>query len=154
MIRCILIPIGGGQILLPHAVIAEVCPYNEPEQVAENQPDWLLGRVNWRNQLVPLLSIEEALSLSVAISEPKYRMVILYGLESTGLMPYYALRAIDVPRTVSVTEDSFTLVSSPEVRTGLVYSVMYNSEKVWLLDLTYLENLLKKSPAFLQQPVV
>lgn len=151
MIRCLLIPIGGGQILLPHAVIAEVCPYHKPEQIAENQPNWLLGRVNWRHQQVPLLSIEEALSLSVAISaEKKYRMVILYGLESTALMPYYALRTIDVPRTISVTEESLTLVPSPEVRTGLVFSAMYNSEKVWLPDLSFLENLLKKSPVLLQ----
>jgi hypothetical protein len=77
-------------------------------------------------------------------------MVILYGLESTALMPYYALRTIDVPRTISVTEESLTLVPSPDVRTGLVFSAMYSSEKVWLPDLSFLENLLKKSPVFLQ----
>jgi len=60
VVRCLLIPISGGQLLLPNSVVAEVFPYNEPERVAENQPNWLLGLIDWRNQRIPLLSIEEA----------------------------------------------------------------------------------------------
>jgi chemosensory pili system protein ChpC len=147
VVRCLLIPISGGQLLLPNSVVAEVFPYNEPERVAENQPNWLLGLIDWRNQRIPLLSIEEALSLPVATSAKKYRTVILYGLESTAVMPYYALRTAEVPRSVAVKEEDLTEPSS-EKRTGLVFSVVYNTETVWLPDFSYLENLLKKSQAF------
>ena len=148
-VRCLLIPINGGQLLLPCAVVAEVSPYKEPSTTAENQPNWLLGIINWRNQTVPLLSIEEALSLSVMTpSAPKYRTVILYGLESSQMMPFYAFRAIDMPRTLNITEDSLSHPNA-DARMGLVFNVkVHNTEVGWLPDLTYLENLLIKSRAF------
>ncbi|MEN8215790.1 MAG: chemotaxis protein CheW [Pseudomonadota bacterium] len=142
-VRCLLIPIGEEQLLLPSAVVAEVSPYNEPEQMSDNQHKWLLGIINWRNQRVPLLSIEEALSLPSATSVKKYRTVILYGLEFTQTMPFYAFISTEVPRTLTVTEESLTNPSA-NVRSGVVFQVKVdNTETAWLPDLTYLENLLR-----------
>jgi chemosensory pili system protein ChpC len=149
VVRSLLIPIGGGQLLLPSVVVAEVLPYNEPEQVSDNQPKWLLGIINWRNQRVPLLSIEDALSQPHdASSVKKYRTVILYGLESTQTMPFYAFISTQVPRTLAVMEE--TLFNPlTKVRTGVVFNVKVdNSEIAWVPDLTYLENLLKNSQLF------
>ncbi|RKZ92353.1 MAG: hypothetical protein DRR19_04455 [Candidatus Parabeggiatoa sp. nov. 1] len=150
IVRCLLIPIGGGQLLLPNAVVAEVCSCGEPEQVADNQPNWLLGIINWRDQNIPLLSIEEALSLpQIATPVKKYRTVVLYGLETTQSMPFYAFRTVEVPRAFTVKEADLTN-SNAEERMGLVSSVMYNEDTVWLPDLTYLENLLRKFPLLLR----
>ena len=149
-VRCLLIPIGGGQVLLPNAVVAEVCSCDEPEPVAENQPNWLLGLINWRDQNIPLLSIEEALSLPPAETIiKKYRTVVVYGLETTQSMPFYAFRAVEVPRSLTVKEAELTH-SNAEVRMGLVFSATYNDETVWLPDLNYLENLLRKFPLLLR----
>ena len=146
-VRCLLIPINGGQLLLPSAVVAEVSSYNQAEPFAKNQPNWLLGMINWRSQRVPLLSIEEALLLpSVALTETKYRTVILHGLEFASAMPFYAFQATDVPRPITIKEDSFTHFS-PEARTGLVFHVTISDQNTaWLPDVVYLENLLTKSP--------
>ncbi len=142
-VRCLLIPVGGGQILLPSAVIAEVSPYNKPKPVSENQPKWLLGIIDWRGQRVPLLSIEKALSLPVATSK-KNRTVILYGLDFTQTMPFYAFKSADVPRTLAVTEEILTEPNT-NLGAGLVFDVKIDkTEKAWLPDLGYLENLLKK----------
>jgi chemosensory pili system protein ChpC len=89
------------------------------------------------------LSIEKALSLPSATSVNKYRTVILYGLEFTQTMPFYAFISTEVPRTLTVTEESLTNPSA-NVRTGVVFKVKIdNTETAWLPDLTYLENLLK-----------
>lgn len=148
-VRCLLIPINGGQLLVPSAVVAEVSPYNQAEPVAKNQPNWLLGIINWRSQRVPLLSIEEVLLLpSMAEAEPKYRTIILHGLEFSSTMPFYAFQAIDVPRPLTIKEDSFTHFS-PEARTGLVFQVTINDQNTaWLPDVVYFENLLTKSSLF------
>ncbi|RKZ41358.1 MAG: hypothetical protein DRQ49_05465 [Gammaproteobacteria bacterium] len=147
-IRCLLIPVGEQQLLLPSTVITEVSLYHEPEPVFEHQPKWLLGIIDWRNQNIPLLSIEEALSLPLKVeSSKKYHTVILYGLESTQKMPFYALRATDVPRSLAVTQETLTQ-SNPETQNGLVFNVAYESNKVLLPDVSYLENLLIKSEVF------
>jgi len=149
-VRCLLVPLGAGQILIPSAVVAEVCPYSEHESVSDNQPNWMLGIINWRHQRVPLLSIEEALSLPVASSVKKYSTVILYGLESTQTMPFYAFLSSEVPRTLTVTEETLSNLSA-NVRTGVVFKVKVDKTETALLpDLSYLENRLKEFLVFSQ----
>ena len=141
-VRCILIPFGAGQLLLPTAVIAEITYYNEPEQLDDNQPDWLLGIINWREQRIPLLSIEKALSLPMINSVNKARTVVLYGLESPHTMAFYAFRAVDVPRTIAAVTNN-NLINNPEAEkhTGLLYNVkVHQTDTAWLPDLSYLED--------------
>jgi len=145
VVRCLLIPIKGEQLLLPSAVIAEISPYKQHEQLDNNPPKWLLGVLNWRNQRVPLLSIEEALSLPTDSTTPKYRTVIVYGLELSQTMPFYAFLATEVPRTLTVTEESLTK-PNPDTHRGTVFNVtVQDNETALLPDLTYLENLLKNA---------
>ncbi len=143
-VRCLLIPIGEGQILLPSVVIAEVSPDMEISPLSDNQPSWLLGIINWRGQNVPLVSLENALSLPIVTSK-KSRTVILYGLEYGQTVPFYAFNTTDVPRTFLVNEDSLTKPST-DVGPGLVFNVhIENSETTWIPDLSYLENLVHQT---------
>ncbi|HEW97842.1 MAG: hypothetical protein DRR16_25065 [Candidatus Parabeggiatoa sp. nov. 3] len=144
VVRCLLIPIKGEQLLLPSAVIAEISPYKQHEQLDNNPPKWLLGVINWRNQRIPLLSIEEALSLPTDSTTPKYRIVIVNGLEMTQTMPFYAFLATDVPRTLTVTEESLTN-SNANTHRGTVFNVTLQDKTALLPDLTYLENILKNA---------
>jgi chemosensory pili system protein ChpC len=145
VIRCLLIPTRGGQLLLPSTVVAEVFAYYKPEPVSDNQPNWLLGITSWREQRVPTLSIEEALSLPITTSVNRHRTIILHGLESTQIMPFYAFIATDIPRPLAVTEATLTN-HNIDARRGLTFTVQLdNAETVWLPDLSYLENLLRQA---------
>ncbi len=140
-------PIQGGQILLPSAVIAEVTYYIPPEQVQDSPPDWFLGIIPWRHQQVPLLSLERIFSLpdEMAPTTAKLRTVVLYGLDSVAQLPFYAFIANEIPRTINITENNLT-VSKMEVKPGLMFTVNLTKEEVaWVPDMTYLENLLRKS---------
>lgn len=145
-VRSLLVPVSSGLLLLPTAVIAEVAPAQEAQQVADNQPDWLSGLIDWRNQRVPLLNLNNLLSLPETETKAKgVRTVVLYGLESSQTMPFYAFRAIDVPRTLNVTSETLTHPTE-EQNKGLIFRVRIgNDESAWLPDLTYFENLLRKS---------
>ncbi|MDM8562235.1 hypothetical protein QUF54_02660, partial [Candidatus Marithioploca araucensis] len=125
-IRCLLIPTHAGLLLLPSTVVAEVTFYHEPEPVLNNQHKWLSGIISWREQRVPFLFIEEALSLSPYASSKKNHLdasktVILYGLESTQTMPFYAFMATDVPRPLAVKEETLTHYNVDK-RKGLVFN--------------------------------
>jgi chemosensory pili system protein ChpC len=151
MIRCLLIPSHAGLLLLPSTVVAEVSFCHEPEPVLNNQHKWLLGIINWREQRVPFLSIEEALSLPPSSKKNHIeasKTVILYGLESTQTMPFYAFMATDVPRPLAVKEETLTHYNVDNHK-GLVFNnVVFNSSSVLLPDVSYLENLLIKSQIF------
>jgi len=146
-IRSLLIPIHGGHLLLPSAVVAEVAPnLKQVERVVETQVEWLLGNIQWRNQQVPLLAIEKIFSLSqVTNNWKRHYTVILYGLEFPQILPFYAFAVQDIPRAMNV---SLANLAAPAVESlpGLLFTVMINHEIPSLLpDLGYLENLIRKT---------
>ncbi|OQW94347.1 MAG: hypothetical protein BWK79_06270 [Beggiatoa sp. IS2] len=148
--RSLLIPLGEKHFLVPSACVAEVTSYREPERVADMQPAWLLGTINWRNQRVPVLAIENVLSLPIFAKNLKRRIIIFYGLELNQVLPFYAIVATDIPRALSVAEDHLGQLHD-EKPTGVVFSVEMLSENVtvWLPDVSYLESLFRKSLGFL-----
>ncbi len=136
MLRCILIPIGYGQLLLPSAIVAEISAYDEPKEIINN--NGVLGVINWCDKEVPLLSVEEALSLPPPYCVNKYHKLILYGLDT---IEFYAIRATDMPRSLIVKSENLIELEKIEYYNGLIYKVEYESEEAWLPDLSYLEGI-------------
>ncbi|OUD16159.1 chemotaxis protein CheW [Thioflexithrix psekupsensis] len=144
-VRSLLVPIGGGNLLMPTAVVAEVAPWQAAQAVSTTQPEWLAGVISWRGQRVPLLDLPQLLGLPAEMDSRGARTVVLYGLESPQTMPFYAFHASDVPRTVNIAPET---LSNPteEQKQGVIFRVKLTAnESTWLPDLTYFENLLRKS---------
>lgn len=139
ILRCLLIPIGCGQLLLPSAVVAEICPYDEPKERINN--NGVLGFIGWCDNELPLLSVEEALSLPTPYGVKKYQNLILYGLDS---IEFYAIRATDMPRSLIVKSENLIELERIEDHNGLIYKVEYESEQAWLPDLSYLEGIVSQ----------
>ena len=70
--------------------------------------------------------------------------MILYGLESNQNLPFYAFLVTDIPRTLMLTEELLTQFT-PDERSGIIFQVEISQQgTAWIVDLTYLENLLRK----------
>ena len=52
-IHAVLIPVGSVRLLLPNAIVAEIAPLSGLEKI-ERAPAWLLGRMPWRDDTIPL----------------------------------------------------------------------------------------------------
>lgn len=155
-IRSLLIPLGEKYFLVPSACIAEVTAYREPERIADMQPSWLLGIINWRNQRVPVLAIESILAIPAFAKDAKRRLVIFYGLGLNGLelnqvVPFYGLVATDIPRALTVAPEHLGLPheDNPPATAFSVDMPGDDNIVVWLPDIGYFENLLRKSSGFL-----
>lgn len=150
-IRCLLVPVGGGQsqLLIPSAVVAEVTNYKVPEKKLGNSPKWLLGLIEWRGQHVPVISIEDILAHAPLPPTNDQRLVILYGLETSQFLPFYAFIASNIPSALSLSSKYFNEFTE-EKQPGIVFNVTLatksGSENIAILDVTYLEGLLRKVP--------
>lgn len=150
-IRCLLVPVGGGksQLLIPSAVVAEVTNYKPPEKKMANPPKWLLGMVEWRGQNVPVVSIEDILIQPLTSPSHDHRLVILYGLETSQFLPFYAFIASNIPSAISLS-NKFLTEFTDEKQTGLVFDVTLATktgvETASILDVAYVESLLRKVP--------
>lgn len=149
VVRSLLIPVKGGQFLLPSAVVAEVTPHQNTLEKLENQPSWLAGIFVWRNQRVPLLALDDILGLPTSdLKTHEYYTVVLYGLDANQILPFYAFLATDVPRALAVKEHAVNLLGDA-VPMGIAHKIQVHHEDVqesaWLPDVVYFENLLRKS---------
>ena len=144
-VRSLLIPVSGGQLLLPTAVIAEITPYQEPQKVTGSNQDCLLGMIDWRQQTVPMLDIDNLLQLDPVELNKDARIVVLYGLENVDEMPFYGFIARDVPHTLAIQAEHLTQPIEAN-RKGILFQVSLSDNALaWLPDVPYFENLLRKS---------
>ncbi len=126
-IRCLLLPVGELQVLLPGAAVAEVAAWQAPQPV-EGAPAWLPGRVEWRGTAVPVSDLEAL----VRGAEPapvgrRARLAVLHSLAEDELLPFHALVLRRIPHMVHV----FPGLVTPEERAaGLAHGVIAQTVNV------------------------
>jgi chemosensory pili system protein ChpC len=108
VIRSVLLPITSDTLLLPHSALVEIIPEREIRPV-DNAPDWVLGEIEWSNEVLPLLSLEVAIGSEKPEVPKRSRLIVLAFLSEHSQYKYLAIRATGVPRLVQLEPDSLKL---------------------------------------------
>lgn len=103
-IRGVLIPVGGQQLLLPNATVAEIIAYRDPVARTEGGPDWLLGDIDWRQRKVPVVALETLLGGQFR-GYTRGRIAICYSLLEGERRPYLGVVSDGIPHLVRVREE-------------------------------------------------
>ena len=61
-VRCMLIPMRSGRLLLPSTAVAEVIGYRTPD-ADDDQPEWMQGTVSWHQRDIPVLDFERLIGV-------------------------------------------------------------------------------------------
>ncbi len=140
-IRCVLVPVTGGELLLPNAAVAEVTGYTEPEPVP-GAPAWMPGMLLWRGWQVPLASFSALAGLTDSESLDSARICYAKSLIGNDRMPYFALLAQGFPRLTTVSRAS--LVETPEQQRPMAVagSVILDEHAAWIPDLDRLSHMI------------
>mgnify|MGYP003387373094 CR=1 FL=1 len=104
MIRSVLLPITSAALLLPHSALVEIVSERHIRPV-DNAPDWMLGEIEWANEVLPLISFEVAIGLEKPEVPKKSRLVILAFLSAHSQYKYLAIRTTGMPRLVQLEPD-------------------------------------------------
>ena len=94
-VHCLQIPLYNDTLLLPNAAVAEIIAYVEPEP-ADDGPEWLIGKLDWRERKVPLISYEIA-SGGEMPTKTGTRIAIMNTLNSNPRVPYIAIVTQGIP---------------------------------------------------------
>ncbi len=132
-VRCMLIPLRGGRVLLPHSLIAEVIDYRPPESI-DAGPDWFLGLVDWRWVALPLMSWETLMAADQLEPGRRARIVALYGMKLQQV-PYLGLVSAGIPRLVHVHQDNLSPAAGPVSSDYILASGQLDGEAFWVPDL-------------------
>lgn len=137
-IATLLIPLEQKQLLLPNVAVAEIVPYSQPESV-DGAPNWLLGKLLWRNVSVPMVCLELLNGESAPTQLGSGRIAIFNGLNDSSRLPFVAVLIRGVPRQMRVVSDELALLN--EVIAGPVEAAVVSvaGERASIPDLDYVE---------------
>jgi chemosensory pili system protein ChpC len=127
-IRGVLVPISETRLLLPNAVIAEVITFVSPDPVA-TKATWLLGKVNWRNYKLPLVSIASFAGFVGRESLLNVKIAILKGLSGQAQVPYLAILTQGFPKLTVVGPESVQVDTVAQRRDGIAMSVRLTADE-------------------------
>lgn len=143
-VRCLLLPSNEISLLVPFAAVAEVTAYGPPEPIPD-VPDWLLGRVSWREQSIPLVSFATLLNPRSTVSLSPGKMVVMYGLQQPSKRPFFGLQLKGTPRPFAVTQASLHTVQSWGDATATTWvPVQMDAVEAVVADLVALEALISR----------
>jgi chemosensory pili system protein ChpC len=141
-VASLLIPLQGQSILLPNVTVAEIVPVSQV-QLIENAPAWYIGNCQWRELVVPVLSLE---ALNGEVRPPLNKRARFAVLNSTGLhadLPFIAIITQGLPRLARVSEDEISMLEDAENR---AYDLMHVS---WAGEHTIIPNIIAIEQTFL-----
>lgn len=139
-IHCLMIPISNEILLLPNASIAEVIGFQEPEKGSDAN-DWLLGRINWRDYRVPVISFELATGIGSEVSTRKAsRIAILNTLNGNSKLPYIGMLTQGIPHLQVVQERNIIPNTQGDNKSRFIKEyVLVNGEPAAIPDIDELE---------------
>jgi len=139
-IRCVLIPLTEFWLLLPNAAVAEVISFS-PYEKQDNQIDWMLGTIDWREQKVPLVSFEGLLDIPIQQVTERTKIVVLNTLNGNTKLPYIALSSQSIPRLIKVSSETLKVMpgASKMKKSAVAEWTRVNDYLSFIPNLDYLE---------------
>lgn len=141
-IRSQVIPIGGDNLVLPNAAVAEVIQATAAMAVS-GVPDWFLGLLSWRERTIALLSFELACKQPEPVTSPRGKIVVLNALGGNPQLNFFALVTQGVPQLIQVDENRIAPIEHETEGNPLILSrVIVNGEPAIIPNLDALEKML------------
>jgi chemosensory pili system protein ChpC len=142
-VRCMVMPLNGGALLIPNAALAEVISYSAPPEELSKEAPWLVGFAAWRGVDVPLVAFERSCGLDEPGSNPRAQVAVLYGVSGDKACPYVGLRLQGIPRSMVVSPDRLTPRSVESAHPFVHAELTISDTDVMLPDLPALEGAIK-----------
>ncbi|WP_223671126.1 chemotaxis protein CheW [Kangiella shandongensis] len=138
-----LIPMLEDSLLLPNTVVAEIVPFMNValDEGAEENTEWKVGNVVWRNMDIPVVSMERLQGRQDLGDVKRSRIAITYTLNGNNELPFVAFMVRGIPRLVPVDEDNSQFISEEEraMKDGIKAWVSIEGQRAVVPDLDYIE---------------
>ena len=140
-VRSLWVPLREMNLLLPNVAVAEIGSYRAPE-VQADMPDWFLGMVRWREQSIPVISLEAVCGLNVPSNPVFSRLMIVNSVTPDSPIEHYAIVTAGLPGLIQFGDDTADEVIEYE-HDGLHCIVRIGNEEAVIPDLGYLQKILE-----------
>ena len=99
-IRSLWVPLESANLLVPNVAIAEVVAY-QPLGLVEGGPDWLLGRLHWRDHDLPVISMERLCGYDLPRGGHSSRLAVVNSVRAETDLLFYVIVSAGIPRLLN-----------------------------------------------------
>jgi len=145
-VRTLWVPLENVNLLVPNVAIAEVINY-QPLDLIHDGPDWLLGCLRWREQELPVVSVERLCGFSLPQGARGSRISVINSTIPGSDLPFYAIVTADIPRLFSADEDALgdSMLAERELPDTVADRVKIGNEEALLPDLENIQTMVGKA---------
>jgi chemosensory pili system protein ChpC len=145
-VRSLWVPLEELSLLVPNVAIAEVINY-QPLDMVQDGPEWLLGRLHWRNLELPVVSMEPLLGLNPPQSGRGSRIIVFNTVRPNSMLPFFAAVSAGIPRLFNADADSLgaSLRSDRNIPATVADCLELDSEEALIPDLEVLQALVEEA---------
>lgn len=140
-VRSLWVPLREMNLLLPNVAVAEIGSYRAPQAQAD-MPEWFLGMVKWREQSIPVISLEAVCGLNVPSNPVFSRLMIVNSVSPGSPVEHYAIVTAGLPGLIQFGDETAEEVVEYE-GDGLKCIVRIGQEEAVIPDLEFLQGLLE-----------
>lgn len=145
LIDVVLIPLAGGNVLLPNVCVAEILPWRRLTS-EDGAPPWQLGVLRWREREIAVVSLEavrEGTVDALPAGEHPRCLVVMNRLRIGGDVEFYGIAADGLPRLLHLADEDLEVVASGDGARML--EVRLGTESAFVPDLEWLEERISES---------
>ena len=139
-LKCLLLPLQSGTLLLPNSVVAEIVPAQRHHRGDGSLPYWYIGHIEWRGTKLPLISLESLWDSAVRDFPAKSSFVVLHRLQDASVgEDYYAVYIDGIPHFQFVDEAAVQTLSSAPSNPYVAHEVTIDGASAIIPDLDAVE---------------
>lgn len=139
ILRCLLLPMQEGQLLLPSASVVEVLPYPRLQRIT-SAPEWVLGRMPWRMDDIPVVAAERLIVGVTPVPGSRTRVAVIKAVRESASIEHYAMVTQAVPRLVTLQRSIISPDDDqPAPPEGVLSSIRIARQAAWIPDLHLIE---------------
>lgn len=145
-VRSLWIPLDGINVLLPNVAVAEVINY-QPLDLIQEGPEWLLGGLRWRDQDLPVVSLEAMCGFGLPQGERGARIAVLNSVDTGSLLPFFAMVTAGIPRLINADADALgdSLLATRSLPPTVGDFIQIGNEEALIPNLETIQHLLESS---------
>ena len=141
----LLVPLTEMRLIVPRVCVAEVTGLGQLQMLSD-APDWLVGMVGWKENILPLLSFEAAVGGRSPDIGGRTRAVIFHaaGLQHSG---FFAILSQGLPQLVRINREVVEPDESEDLPedSPMICKIRMVNEYPVVPDLDRLENMLDEA---------
>ncbi len=102
VLPCLVIPVQGSRLILPNVTVAEIIAFQKPID-GENLPEWVLGKIEWRGTLIPIISYEGYCGQKSGVMSQEIRIAVINAPNGDkGVLRFFGMVVQGIPSLVKL----------------------------------------------------